>query len=87
MSPTTQNNKRLQKAFENVKKCASLASEAQEEFSHALQDSKYSEIELPDDVIDTTDYGNGSMSFEKFIQRMDELLKLGKTTQEEVNAL
>lgn len=77
----------LRKAFENLKKEATKMANAQSDFSTAYGKSKYSEIELPDDIVDVVDYAQADMTFEEFKDRMDELLKEGKRTQEEVNAL
>jgi spore germination cell wall hydrolase CwlJ-like protein len=69
----------LRKAFENVKKTATKASEAQAEFSHAINDSKYSELdELPDEIVDVTDYGQANMTYEEFKEKMDEALEKQK---------
>lgn len=66
----------LKRAFEKVKKYAFLASKAQDEFSRALADSKYADLEgeLPDHIVDVTDYGNGDMTWEEFKKDMDEAL-------------
>ena len=75
----------LRKAFENVKKAAVIASRAQEEFNHALADSKYNvlEGELPDHIVDVTDYGTADMTWEEFKQDMDEALQDYKDSNRE----
>lgn len=65
----------LKKAFENIKKQAVIMSQAQSDFSHALSDSKYEEIELPDEVVDVVDYGTADMTYKEFIECMNEELK------------
>ena len=65
----------LRKAFENVKKTASDASKAQADFRDALSDSKYSILDdLPDSIVDSTDYGTADMTYEEFIKEMNEAL-------------
>jgi len=64
----------LRKAFERKQKLAEKVSEVESEFNKAYGDSKYSEIEIPDEVVDCIDYGHASMSWEEFKEAMDEAL-------------
>lgn len=65
----------LKKAFEMKIKDAERSAKVNEVFSHALADSKYSELdELPDEVVDAIDYGTSSMTYEEFKELMDEAL-------------
>ncbi len=67
----------LKEAYLQICKAADIMSSAQSRFSFALSDSKYEPIShnLPDDVVDVVDYGNGSMTYEKFIETMDDALE------------
>lgn len=68
----------LKKAFENVKNAAKVATKAQSDFSKAIGDSKYQDIEIPDPIVDVTDYGQGDMTYEEFKKLMDAELQKHK---------
>ena len=66
----------LKKAYENICKAADVMSTAQADFSAAKGDSKYSEVmEIPDEIVDVIDYGNSNMTYEKFIELMNDALE------------
>ena len=71
----------MKKAFENVKNAAKVAAKAQSEFSKAVGDSKYADIEIPDPIVDVTDYGQADMTYEEFKKLMDAELKKHKESQ------
>ena len=64
----------LAKLFYKKLKLAQKMSEVNSEFSRAMSDTKWSEIDIPDDIVDCIDYGNGEMTFSEFRERMNEEL-------------
>lgn len=66
---------KLEKTFHDLQTQASNNEKAHTEFSEAYQNSKYSELEIPDDVVEVLDYGRANMTFERFIEIMDEMLR------------
>lgn len=68
----------LRKAFEAMMKHADKGNKIHSEFSKAISNSKYTNIEIPDDVVDVIDYGYASMTYERFIERLDEELEDSK---------
>ena len=68
----------LRKAFELKMKATQKMSEANYIFNVAIGDSKYQDIEIPDDLVDSTEYEGVGLTFEEFVDRMDEVLEESK---------
>ncbi|GEM_PF-4369326 len=67
----------LEKTFHDLVIQAENNQKAQMEFSVAYDNSKYHGIEMPDEVVEVLDYGRAKMTYERFIEIMDEELKTG----------
>lgn len=66
---------RLRDLFYKKQKLAEKMSEINVEFQRELGDTKWVNVEIPDDVVDCIDYGTSSMTFREFTQRMNEELR------------
>ena len=66
---------RLEEAFILKKKYAAKGDEIETMFNKAMSESKYAGIEIPDEVVEVLDYGRANMTFERFIEIMDEELE------------
>jgi len=66
---------KLEKAFHDLVIQAENNHKAQQEFNVAYNNSKYVGIEIPDNVVEVLDYGRANMTFERFIEIMDEELE------------
>lgn len=70
----------LRKAFEKKMNLVRVMHQIDQEFNIAYNNSKYGEIEIPDELIDTLDYGTGKkITYERFIELMDEALEESKS--------
>ena len=61
----------LRKAFERKLKIAELILSE----TNCTAKSKYSDVEIPDDIVECIDYGHADMTYEEFIKQMDQALE------------
>lgn len=65
----------LREVFERKMKGAEKWNEINQEFNKAISNSKYAGIEIPDEVVEVLDYGRANITFERFIEIMDDALE------------
>ncbi len=68
----------LRKAFEAKINLNSRINKVTNDFNVAFGNSKYQDLEIPDEVVECLDYGHAKMTYERFIEIMDEELEVEK---------
>jgi len=67
--------KQLKEKFIALKIQAGINQKAHSEFIEEMAKTKYYQLEMPDEVVEVLDYGRANMTFERFIEIMDDELK------------